>query len=574
MKTLTVALAAAAALTAQTVDEQLTAIAQRQFAARRSAIARIRTAGDVRARQDYIHARLLEEIGGLPARTSLNARVTGTMERAGYRVEKLIYESQPRFYVTANLYIPTTGPGPFPAVLGTAGHSVAGKAEDLYQRVWISLARRGFVVLAYDPPGQGERLEYLDAATGKSRAGVGTGEHSTVGPQCLLTGTNLARFFIWDGIRGVDYLLTRREVDGKRIAVAGNSGGGTQSSYLAAFEPRLAAAAPSCYLTTWEKLWAPLGPQDSEQVFANFLRDGLDFADFLIAFAPKPIHMAAAVRDYFPIEGARATYAEARSLFGILGAADRAGFFEFDDTHGWSKPRREATYRWLARWLQERPDDGVEPADLTVEAPDTLAVTRTGQVATSFTGAATVQSLNAALAGELAAKRPSGRDLPSLVAKALALTVPPRRPGGRGSKAAVICAGRTACEGEVVLPLPAPQYPKPYQTAMRAILVGKTLIGMRTEELLRAFAELASRPGIDPRRITIESAGNDDIAAIFAAVLEPRIARIKCERLDRSYLEMARETMPHGLAEIAIPGVLRDFDLPELVQSLGPRATR
>src|SRR2546430_17577879 len=120
------------------------------------------------------------------------------------------------------------------------------------------------------------------------------------GVECLPTGQTVARYFIWAGIRAFDYLLTRPDVDPKRIAVTGNSGGGTQSSYLAAFEPRLAAAAPSCYLTTWEKLWVAPGPQDSEQVFANFLRDGLDFADFLIAFAPKPIHMAAAVRGYFP----------------------------------------------------------------------------------------------------------------------------------------------------------------------------------------------------------------------------------------------------------------------------------
>ena len=83
------------------------------------------------------------------------------------------------------------------------------------------------------------------------------------------------------------------------------------------------------------------GPQDGEQVFANFLKDGLDFPDFLIAFAPKPIHMATAIKDYFPIDGARATYAEAKRIFEILGAGDRMGYFEFDDTHGWSQPRRK-----------------------------------------------------------------------------------------------------------------------------------------------------------------------------------------------------------------------------------------
>ena len=190
---------------------------------------------------------------------------------------------------------------------------------------------------------------------------------------------------------------TRPDVDPKRIAVAGNSGGGTQSAYLAAFEPRLAAAAPSCYITSWEKLWAGPGPQDGEQVFASFLKDGLDFPDFLIAFAPKPIHMATAIKDYFPIDGARATYAEAKRIFEILGAGDRMGYFEFDDTHGWSQPRREATYRWFAKSLQDRQDDGKE-TEFKVDTPKDLQSSETGQVATTFRNAETVQSINAALA--------------------------------------------------------------------------------------------------------------------------------------------------------------------------------
>jgi hypothetical protein len=147
----------------------------------------------------------------------------------------------------------------------------------------------------------------------------------------------------------------------------------------------------------------------------------------------------------------------------------------------------------------------------------------------------------------------------------------PRRDAG---KPAIVCAKAAPCAGEIVVQVPPPVYPKPYQTAMRAVLVGKTLAGMRTEELLHAFDQLVARTDVDPRRISIESAGNDDIAAIFAATLEPRIAGIRCERWDRSYLEMARQKTPVGLAEVAIPGVLRDFDLPELVKRLGPRALR
>jgi len=196
--------------------------------------------------------------------------------------------------------------------------------------------------------------------------------------------------------------------------MTGNSGGGTQSSYLAAFEPRLAAAAPSCYFTSWEKLWAGPGPQDAEQNFVNFLKDGLDFPDFLIAFAPKPIQMATATRDFFPIDGAKSTFVEARRIFEVMDAGAHIGFFEFDDTHGWSKPRRAATYRWFARWLQGREDDGAE-ATLKLDSPKDLECTQTGQVATSFTDAETVHSLNLTLAERLAFGRKPPRELAGLL---------------------------------------------------------------------------------------------------------------------------------------------------------------
>ena len=184
-------------------------------------------------------------------------------------MDKLVFESLPRFYVTANLYVPA-GAGPFPAVLGVAGHSADSKAEDLYQHTWISLARRGFLVLAYDPPGQGERIEYLDPATGKSRAGGPTGEHTTRRTAMPAhRHQHRALFHLGRHPRGrLSADPARRGLQAHRRGR--NSGGGTQSSYLAAFEPRLAAAAPSCYLTTWEKLWSGPGPQDGEQVFADF----------------------------------------------------------------------------------------------------------------------------------------------------------------------------------------------------------------------------------------------------------------------------------------------------------------
>ena len=492
-------------------------------------------------------------------------------------------------------------------------------------------------MLAYDPSGQGERYEYFDTVLNKPRFS-NTVEHSTAGVQCLLTGTNYARYELWDGIRGIDYLVTRKEVDPKRIGVAGNSGGGTLTAYLQVVDPRLAVATPSCYITSWEKLWSGPGPQDAEQDFAGFLKDELDFPDFLIAFGPKPVKMMTAIRDFFPIDGARATFAEAKRIFEVMGAGDRIGFFEYDDTHGWSKPRREATYQWFQKWLNNKPQDDGEPP-LQTQTDANLNCTPTGQLATSLKGN-TVQSLNAKLADEIypsrsAAKISDPAKLRSIITARIGLSVTRGAPlvskfgvvkrdryhiekitietekgitvpalvfvpeSGAGRKPGVIFAnpqGKSAAagpggeieslvtSGHVVL---APDlrgwgesaklkgnsgYSGPFQTNMRAILVGKTLVGMQTGDLLRCFDYMLSRPDVDPARISAAGKRNGGIVAIYAAALEPRIQKVVAEDSAPSYMSivMSKDYASDAI-DITVPGVLRDFDLPDLHKLIAPR---
>lgn len=620
------------------VDRYLTTVAERMWKERDEKIASLRNAHDVHVRQEYVRRTLLKEIGGFPERTPLNPRITGELKRDGYSVEKLIYESQPHFYVTANVYVPAAGARPFAAVLGTAGHSAEGKAFDTYQRMWIGLAKRGFLVLAIDPPSQGERLEYLDPALGRSRVGVGVREHDMSGAQCFLTGTNVARWEIWDGIRGIDYLLTRPDVDPKRVAVIGNSGGGTQSAYLAALDSRLTAAAPSCYITSWKKLWFAPGPQDAEQDFAGFIKDGLDFSDFLVSFAPRPIRMLTAIRDFFPIEGARATFAEASRQFNLIGAEDKISFFEFDDTHGWSKPRREATAVWLEQWFHNRKVDGAEPEFATIPPAD-LNCTPTGQVASSLHGE-TIRSMNAAIAERMYARRKALQlDAPALrqlVADRLQLpalrgaptaalvgsidrpgyriekiafdteagiTIPallflPEKTEGRvratllldsNGKAAAAGAGSDAetlvRQGSVVLvpdlrgwgesgPVKSKNkdsYSGEWQSAMRALLVGKNIPGMQAYDALRAFDYLSARADVDPKQITIKGNGDGGLIALLAAVSEPRLRVATGGAAVPSYLDLAKAELHTGLPSRIIPGVLADFDVPDLVAAVKTR---
>lgn len=588
------ALLLAATAAAAPLDDHLDALAAKSWQARSALVAALDRQGAER-RRDWIRQRILEQIGGLPAeRTPLNARITGSLTREGYRVEKLIFESLPRFYVTANVYVPAASRPPFPAVVGVAGHSGNGKAAAVYQHVWISLARRGFLVLAFDPPGQGERSATFDPVTGASRAGIGTREHILEGTQCLLTGSHFASYEIWDGIRAVDYLLTRNDVDAKRIAVAGNSGGGTQAAYLAAVEPRLAAIVSSCYMTSWRQLWFKPGPQDAEQVFPGFLRDELEFADFAFAAAPKPFLMTTAIRDFFPIEGARQTYQEIRSFYALLDAEAKAGYFEYDDAHGWSLPRRQAAYRFLTKWLQGKEDSG-EEGQLRTEAEQHLYATPTGQVLTSL-GGETIQSINARQAQRLYANRSARQKLdPKLMLARTAyepLSQPlhearwvsshnPARPVILALNAADADMAEMAAAGYAVLALRFPiagpgradsGYTPQYQTASRAMLVGRTLVGLLLSDVLHGYRQ-ALATGVDPNQIRIYGRGNAGVLALHAAVLIPQIRSVAVEATVLSYLAVTQAKYHQGLIDIVIPGVLRDYDLPDLVRTFGPKRT-
>ncbi|PYV38650.1 MAG: hypothetical protein DMG06_25190 [Acidobacteria bacterium] len=191
----------------------------------------IRSGADFKDWQETNRRKFLELIGDLPAeRTALNPRTVGGFVRDGYLVNKVIFESLPSFYVTANLYVPTTGKPPYPAVLSPCGHTENGKAFDEYQRLYIGLVKRGYVVLSYDPLGQAERYQYWDLVTNRRRFEFN--EHGMAGIQQYLLGQNLARNRIWDGLRALDYLTSLPEVDGLRIACTGNSGGGTLTTYI------------------------------------------------------------------------------------------------------------------------------------------------------------------------------------------------------------------------------------------------------------------------------------------------------------------------------------------------------
>lgn len=353
-----------------------------QYLARRSDdLAACTTREKWESRQRALRENLLESIGGLPEKTPLRAQTLGTLERPDFTVEKIIYESLPGFYVTAGLFLPKQLSGPAPAVIYCSGHTANGFRSETYQRVIINLVKKGFIVLAFDPIGQGERYQYLDAR-GRPDIGGPTKEHSYAGLQCLLKGESVARYMINDGIRTVDYLLTRPEVDPDRIGITGRSGGGTQSSYIAAFDDRIQAVAPENYITSFRRIWAAIGPQDAEQNFLSAHVLGIDHGDLLSVRAPKPALMLTTTRDYFSIQGARETFREVQRIYELYEAGDQFHFAEDDHPHGSTAANREAMNAFFQRALNLPGDPSDQEVALFTE--EELTVTPTGQVVTAL----------------------------------------------------------------------------------------------------------------------------------------------------------------------------------------------
>jgi hypothetical protein len=360
---------------------------------RTQAIRSLSSLQDWKQRQQWISSTLMEIVGPFPAKSPLNARILKTVDKGAFRVEHIVFESQPSFYVTASLFIPNglRKKDKAPAIVYCSGHAEEGYRSPVYQRVIVNLVKKGFVVFAFDPVGQGERLEYLEEATSKSSVGGPTSQHSYPGSQAFITGSSQARYMIWDGIRAVDYLFTRKEVDPLRIGITGRSGGGTQAAYIAAFDDRIKASAPECYITNFTRLLQSIGPQDAEQNFPQGISRGLDHADLLLVRAPKPALMITTTRDMFSIQGARETAGEVSAIYKAYGQQGNFGMVEDDAPHASTKKNREAMYAFFQKYLDNA--GSATDEEVPVLTADEIKVTPTGQIATSL-GGETVFTLN------------------------------------------------------------------------------------------------------------------------------------------------------------------------------------
>jgi dienelactone hydrolase len=604
-------------------------IAQHELQERQRAIDAIHTVPQANERKKQVRVKMLEALGGLPDyKGPLNARVTGQIQNDSYTIEKVIYESLPGLYVTANLYRPNQ-PGRYPAVLLQSGHTQEGKPED--QRIAANLAMKGFVVLTFDPIGQGEREQTYSRQLERSLAGWSVPEHALMDAQALMIGQGLARYFIWDAMRSVDYLASRPDVDASRLGAAGCSGGGALTVFAGGLDPRLKVVVPACYPASFQLLF-PSGGPDSEMTFPHMLVSGLDTADFVELSAPTPWELQATEHDeyHFTPAGVRLVYEEARNWYALYGAQDKIGFFVGPGSHGMPLVSREEVYKWMIRYLKDGQGDFHEqPVEKTYTSLE-LQVTKSGNVE-ELPGSRKVYQL---LRDDYHAER-QPKTLPELKAELgnlkiptdgsapqvqilddsnvpegrrerikyesepgiwleATLYVPPspgRKPavlvvksGNAGNRRpAVTRAEQIAKAGQVVLemePRTSPPeiasegegvYPGDWRLAVWANLIGRNLPALRAYDILRGVDLLAARPDVDPNSIHAAAEGVSGIWLLLGAAADPRIGKIWLDKTPHSLQAAFDSSMSTDLWDAVIPRFVLHWDLNDLVKVMGNR---
>jgi Acetyl xylan esterase (AXE1) len=371
-----------------------TEIAWQQDDARRKQWEALKSEDDLLRLQNELRSKFLKMLGGLPEKkTPLNPQITGRIQRNGFHIEKVIFESLPGVYVTALVYVPEDGAAKHPGVLVPSGHAANGKVH--YQALCQHLVQRGYIVINWDPVGQGERSQFWDAGKHRSRYNLICAEHAIMGNLAYLAGTNPARWEIWDGIRAVDYLLTRTDVDPERINITGTSGGGFQTAVIAAIDQRIKVVAPSCYITAlpmrvYNRIFKD-PDSDPEQDLYGMISNGLDHPGLLLLMYPRPVFVAAAVLDYFPIEGTHKTVREVADLYSRFGHGDRIASHEGYHEHEYSDENQEAAIDFMDGFNRMPLRRGLTPVQLLDE--QALQCTRTGQVMLDFPNARSVMDL-------------------------------------------------------------------------------------------------------------------------------------------------------------------------------------
>ena len=366
---LAIAASAAAAQTRHSAEERYAMFQQylvsRAAAVTRNNLADVSTIEDWKKRRPIVRRQLLYMLGldPMPKKTPLNARVTRRLERDTYNIENIVFQSMPGLYVTGNLYVPKGVKGPLPAILYVCGHAPGPSGAKVnYQHHGIWLAKHGYVAFLIDT------IEFGEVP------GIHHGTHDLEMWDWVSLGYTPAGPEVWNGIRALDYLETRPEVDPKRLAITGISGGGAMTWYGAAVDERLQAGASVCATWTVEhhtRLDAIHENCDCIY-FMNTFQADLSSVGALIA--PRPFKMLSARRDpSFPVAGYKEAFQRTLPIYKLYGAADKVAEYDHDAPHADIPAFRKEADEWLNRWMKNDTtpfDEGV----IQRETAETLTV--------------------------------------------------------------------------------------------------------------------------------------------------------------------------------------------------------
>ena len=580
---------------------------------RAEALTKLESEGDFSALRDRVRNELVRSWGAFPPRSQLNPKHVGTVEAGDHLIEKIVFESRPGFHVTANLYRPRESAGRLPAIIFPCGHGKGGKAAESYQSFSSLMARHGIAVLTWDPLGQGERHQYVDPNTGMTSFSPGTGEHRILGDRCYLLGENLMQYRAWDATRALDYLESRPEFDPARVGIAGQSGGGMVTLQFACFDDRIKAAFASCAVASFRAKTEALLMADPEQVLYGTLRAGIDHPELLAAFAPKPLLIGAALRDFVPIEGARRTHAELQSVYERLGAENNLELAETDATHGLNRELREAACSFFLRKLAGR-EQTVSEAQAEIRPEQELACTAAGQVAISL-GAKSVADLSAERADAITPtfetprsasefgvyqsvianrirevtrvgsfKAESGIDVPSrfldagVYAKGAVFLVADQgkdHPLVQRYLIDAVVASNHSVYGLDVRGWGATKPAMPSLDvgfdwddflAYRSLELGRPLFGQRLKDLLATAPKLTQR-----REWIVAGVGIGGLIGAHAAALDARIVGVVSIQAPISYRSILDDPEATQPVSCLLPGVLGAYEIRDLYASLAPR---
>lgn len=372
---------------------------------RKTALRKVEDKASAEAYQARIREAFRAAVGPLPTGTDFSGGcgyVTGTLDQGSYLIDKVCIETLPGIYATGSYYYPKDsgshgdgGVGALPALLLLCGHANEGKAYVSYVSFCVEAVMNGFCVLTFDPVGQGER-RVAEAGAAASASGAGAAAwldpvaaHCFLDQKLSLLGEHLGAYMMQDSIAALTYLLSRPEVDGTRIGVTGNSGGGTMSAYMGAYDDRVKAVAPCCYITELRSMLYRIMAQDAEQCLPGFMARGLDHSDLVTAAAPKPYHIGAAMFDFFPIDGVRDAFVEAKKLYRLLGAEEQLELHVVMQGHGFWKEMREQVLQFFCRSFEVEwsPAKAVDYERLPSEAKLLCLVGDSGNAAGAGAGA-------------------------------------------------------------------------------------------------------------------------------------------------------------------------------------------